>query len=61
VIKKTFQFDAVVIGKVFTNEIIFKVSTKAIEKSYRHIAMMSKSTSCLSLNSDFSDGNSEEI
>jgi len=51
--EKNLSFDAIVIGKVFANEIIFKVSTKAIGKSFKQIAMVSKSTSCLSLNSAF--------
>jgi len=34
--EKNLPFDAVVIGKVCTNEIIFIVSTKAIGKSFRH-------------------------
>jgi len=46
--EKNFSFDAVVISKVFINEIIFNVSVKAIGISFRHIAIVSKSTSYLS-------------
>jgi len=34
--EKNLSFDAIVISKVFTNEIFFKVSTKVIGKSFRH-------------------------
>jgi hypothetical protein len=44
--EKNLLFDAVVISKVFINEIIFNVSVKAIGKSFKHIAIVSKLTSC---------------
>lgn len=59
--EKIHSYNVVVIGKVLTNEIIFNISVKAIRKSFRHIAVVSKLTSCFSFNSAFADGNSEAI
>jgi hypothetical protein len=42
--EKDHSFDAVVISKVFTNEIIFNVSVKAIRKYFKLIAIASKLT-----------------
>jgi len=59
--EKNLSFDAIVIGKVFTYEIIFNVSLKAIGNCCRHIAILSKSTLYLLTNSAFADGNSDAI